>query len=71
MTVLRPELVDAYWKFKMREWVNSELDKRRQNQTETSGATEKVGNKDLAEDAHDLDLPDSEASDNEEIEKDL
>jgi protein TIF31 len=29
MTVLRPELVDAYWKFKMREWVNAELEKRR------------------------------------------
>ncbi|PMD34022.1 eukaryotic translation initiation factor-like protein 3 subunit CLU1/TIF31 [Hyaloscypha variabilis F] len=36
MTVLRPELVDAYWKFKMREWVNGELEKRRQNQTETT-----------------------------------
>jgi protein TIF31 len=29
MTVLRPELVDAYWKFKMREWVNGELEQRR------------------------------------------
>ena len=36
MTVLRPELIDAYWKFKMREWVNGELEKRRQNQTETT-----------------------------------
>ncbi|KAH8758577.1 clustered mitochondria-domain-containing protein [Hyaloscypha finlandica] len=50
MTVLRPELVDTYWKFKMREWVNSELEKRRQNQTETSGPTKKLGSKDLAED---------------------
>lgn len=29
MTVLRPELVDTFWKFKMREWVNSELQKRK------------------------------------------
>ncbi|KAH8815786.1 clustered mitochondria-domain-containing protein [Xylogone sp. PMI_703] len=32
MTVLRPELVEAYWKLKMREWVNGELEKRRQTQ---------------------------------------
>lgn len=38
MTVLRPELVDAYWKFKMREWVNGELERRRQA---TSGAAMK------------------------------
>lgn len=31
MTVLRPELVDSYWKFKMRDWVNAELQKRKQN----------------------------------------
>jgi protein TIF31 len=30
MTVLRPELIDAYWKIKMREWVNGELELRRQ-----------------------------------------
>jgi protein TIF31 len=35
MTVLRPELVDAYWKSKMREWVNGELEKRRQTLSET------------------------------------
>lgn len=29
MTVLRPELVDAYWKFKMRDWVNGQLERRR------------------------------------------
>jgi protein TIF31 len=29
MTVLRPELIDAYWKSKMREWVNGELEVRR------------------------------------------
>lgn len=29
MTVLRPELVESYWKSKMREWVNGELEKRR------------------------------------------
>ena len=35
MTVLRPELVESYWKIKMREWVNGELDRRRQVQNET------------------------------------
>lgn len=30
MTVLRPELVDAYWKSKLREWANGELELRRQ-----------------------------------------
>ena len=30
MTVLRPELVDAYWKTKLREWANAELVLRRQ-----------------------------------------
>lgn len=29
MTVLRPELIEAYWKSKMREWVDGELSKRR------------------------------------------
>lgn len=37
MTVLRPELVDAYWKSKMREWVNSELERRRQATKAASG----------------------------------
>jgi len=32
MTVLRPELVDAYWKTKLREWMNHELENRRQTQ---------------------------------------
>lgn len=30
MTVLRPELVDAYWKSKLKEWVNGEVENRRQ-----------------------------------------
>jgi protein TIF31 len=30
MTVLRPELVDAYWKSKLREWANGELALQRQ-----------------------------------------
>ncbi|CAG8951056.1 hypothetical protein HYFRA_00006454 [Hymenoscyphus fraxineus] len=29
MTVLRPELIENYWKIKMREWVNAELASRR------------------------------------------
>ena len=36
MTVLRPELIEFYWKSKMREWVNGELDIRRKTTDETS-----------------------------------
>ncbi|KAK2630242.1 hypothetical protein QTJ16_001062 [Diplocarpon rosae] len=43
MTVLRPELVEAYWKFKMREWVNGELAKRRAAQPDKAD-TEKIVN---------------------------
>ena len=42
MTVLRPELVEAYWKSKMREWVNGELDLRRQAQKSTANAAETI-----------------------------
>ncbi|TVY84941.1 Clustered mitochondria protein-like protein [Lachnellula suecica] len=35
MTVLRPELVESYWRVKMRDWVNGELAKRRQGEGET------------------------------------
>jgi len=36
MTVLRPELVDAYWKSKMRVWANDELESRRQARKDTA-----------------------------------
>lgn len=39
MTVLRPELVDAYWKTKMREWVNVELEKRKKTTSENAAKT--------------------------------
>lgn len=42
MTVLRPELVDAYWKSKMREWVNAELEKRKQAKGDAADATKKT-----------------------------
>lgn len=42
MTVLRPELVEAYWKSKMREWVNGELERRRQSQKDTPDSTKKI-----------------------------
>ncbi|QSZ35153.1 hypothetical protein DSL72_008020 [Monilinia vaccinii-corymbosi] len=32
MTVIRPELIESYWKVKMREWVNGELERKRQAQ---------------------------------------
>jgi protein TIF31 len=53
MTVLRPELIDAYWKFKMGEWVNGELEKRRQNQdqTESSETAKKLTGGESAEDS--------------------
>jgi protein TIF31 len=35
MTVLRPELVESYWKIKMREWVNGELEQRRKVRKDT------------------------------------
>ena len=52
MTVLRPELVDSYWKSKMREWVNSELEIRRKTKDESSGdETKKIENQ-ASGDAH-------------------
>jgi protein TIF31 len=42
MTVLRPELVDAYWKSKMREWVNVELEKRKQAKGESTEAPKAI-----------------------------
>lgn len=42
MTVLRPELVESYWKVKMREWVNSELDKKRQAKAGSADETKKI-----------------------------
>jgi protein TIF31 len=44
MTVMRPELVESYWKVKRREWINAELEKKRQAQKATSAnADEKAG----------------------------
>jgi protein TIF31 len=42
MTVLRPELVESYWKVKMREWVNLELEKKRQAKAESADEAKKV-----------------------------
>ncbi|KAE8451260.1 Intracellular distribution of mitochondria [Mollisiaceae sp. DMI_Dod_QoI] len=42
MTVLRPELVESYWKVKMREWVNAEVEKRRQGKAESPDETKKI-----------------------------
>ncbi|KAH0559181.1 Intracellular distribution of mitochondria [Trichoglossum hirsutum] len=44
MAVLRPELVESFWKAKLRAWVNEELDRRRQarkakGEVETNGTT--------------------------------
>ncbi|KAH0541325.1 Intracellular distribution of mitochondria [Glutinoglossum americanum] len=39
MAVLRPELVESFWKTKLRVWVNAELDRRRQAR-KTRGETE-------------------------------
>lgn len=64
MTVMRPELVDAYWKFKMREWVNGELERRRRNQTETSDSANMIESKEAAENASE---PIKETSDASEV----
>lgn len=45
MTVLRPELVESYWKSKMRKWVNGELDLRRQAQKAASDSTKSIEQK--------------------------
>lgn len=45
MTVLRPELVESYWKVKMREWVNGELELRRQAHKDTADATKAIEEK--------------------------
>ncbi|CZR54415.1 probable Protein TIF31 homolog [Phialocephala subalpina] len=42
MTVLRPELVESYWKVKMRDWVNAEVEKRRQAKANSSDETKKL-----------------------------
>lgn len=53
MTVLRPELVEAYWKTKLREWVDKELKKRREDgqvkekQKETAKDSSDEAEKDL------------------------
>lgn len=36
MTVLRPELIDAYYKVKLREWINTELERRQKATKESS-----------------------------------
>lgn len=68
MTVLRPELVDAYWKIKMREWVNKELESRRDARkaaTEGEGAeaTKAVDAKDVT--SEDAEVSKAPASDGE------
>ena len=58
MTVLRPELVDAYWKSKMREWVNGELEARRkikeENSTEETNKIEEKSTDDVAAETSDI-----------------
>ncbi len=43
MTVLRPELIDAYWKSKMREWVNVELENRKKAKAESTDSGKESG----------------------------
>ena len=49
MTVLRPELVESYWKSKMREWVNGELELRRQGQKAAADSTKSIEEKSSAD----------------------
>jgi len=70
MTVLRPELVDAYWKSKMRDWVNGELERRRQNQPETSDTTWKIGSGEATQNVSSSGREVSEAGEVKEAESD-
>lgn len=71
MTVLRPELVDAFWKSKLREWVNNELDLRRQAQKANPDAsTKEIEDKSTKEDASAEEKDgDDESKSNTEVEK--
>jgi protein TIF31 len=67
MTVLRPELVDAYWKSKMREWVNGELERRRQATNASSADKIEVsteGEKGTTSEANEEDKPSSYSKSN-------
>ena len=66
MTVLRPELVDAYWKSQMRVWVNGEVEKR-QTQKGTSGSTASQIEEKKTENAE----PSSEKGDDDELATEL
>ncbi|EPE36093.1 hypothetical protein GLAREA_05431 [Glarea lozoyensis ATCC 20868] len=44
MTVLRPELIDAYWKVKLRDWVNVQVDSKRQAHKSASDTTKNIEN---------------------------
>jgi protein TIF31 len=45
MTVLRPELVDAYWKIKLRDWVNEQVESKRQAHKVVSETDKKIEEK--------------------------
>lgn len=45
MTVLRPELIDAFWKYRMREWFNGELAKRRNVETSISEQKDSISSR--------------------------
>ncbi|KAI9785189.1 MAG: Intracellular distribution of mitochondria [Geoglossum umbratile] len=54
MAVLRPELVEAFWKVKLKNWVNEELDRRRQakkakGELETGGTPTNESDAEIAE----------------------
>jgi protein TIF31 len=45
MTVLRPELIDAYWKVKLRDWVNEQVESKRQAHKSASDTDKKIEEK--------------------------
>ena len=70
MTVLRPELVENYWKSKMRKWVNEQLAERRAAAKAAESATEEKAEPSAEKDAADgeTEKPERAAeSDNERI----
>lgn len=57
MAVLRPELVESYWRLKLKEYVNGELQKRKENREQANGSATKDEQKALTngETAHGAD----------------
>ncbi|KAH8602400.1 clustered mitochondria-domain-containing protein [Bisporella sp. PMI_857] len=70
MTVLRPELVDAYWKSQMRVWVNGEVEKRQAQKGSTEKQIEDKSNKDTESESKSEDKEAEKSTEGEDSEQD-